>query len=77
MVPRRTHITVLAEAEDNVGVTKVEFRRNGELWCTTNAPYYCSIYTDDAVGKTITFEARAYDPRGNTARSAVAVTTRR
>jgi hypothetical protein len=75
-VKRKTNITVQATASDNKGVTKVEFRRNGALLCTdTQAPYSCTMFTDNGTNTTVTYEARAYDAAGNTASHSISVIT--
>lgn len=59
-------LMISANASDNVGVTKVEFRVNGSLKCTdTIAPYTCSYAVPRGGGKSYLIEAKAYDAAGN------------
>jgi hypothetical protein len=79
LVADTTSFSVLlltATAADNVGVTKVEFVRNGVVVSTrTGAPYTATQNITDADNGTVTFTARAYDAATNsTTSSAVAVT---
>lgn len=63
-------ISVNASASDNVGVTKVEFRRNGMLVHTdTSAPYSYAWTTTSNPNGSYTLQTRAYDAAGNTANS--------
>lgn len=77
-VSRNTYITITANASDNKGVTKVEFRVDGILKCTdTSAPYTCSWQTPLLAGQTRKLGAKAYDAAGNVGTSAVvSVTTK-
>ncbi|HXQ70707.1 MAG TPA: PQQ-dependent sugar dehydrogenase [Pyrinomonadaceae bacterium] len=75
-VPRKANVTITATANDNVGVTRVEFLVNGALQCTdTTAPYSCSWRTPAAPNKTFQLQARAFDQAGNSASAAVTVRT--
>ncbi|MFC5597121.1 glycosyl hydrolase family 18 protein [Deinococcus cellulosilyticus] len=58
---------VTATASDNVGVTKVEFFRNGTLVSTdTTAPYeYSQSFTSSSQNGTYAFTAKAFDAAGN------------
>jgi Bacterial Ig domain/IPT/TIG domain len=70
------NVSVSANATDNVGVSKVEFYRNGGLFATvTGAPYTYSWDSTDAANGSYTLTAMAYDTAGNVGSSnAVAVT---
>lgn len=78
-VARRTNITVTANADDNMGVSKVVFYRNGSQICTTGPTaekkYSCSMYTG-SVGNKITYKVTASDAAGNSASSSVVVRVR-
>jgi hypothetical protein len=64
-------ITVAASASDNVGVTRVEFYRDGALAATdTTAPYQWSWNTATAANGSHTLFTRAFDAAGNTGTSA-------
>ncbi|WP_224981916.1 Ig-like domain-containing protein [Geomonas agri] len=66
-------ITVSASASDNVGVSKVEFYRNGVLFATSTAsPYSYSLDTRTLVNGSYTLSAKAYDAAGNVGTSASA-----
>ncbi|GEM44916.1 glycosyl hydrolase family 18 protein [Deinococcus cellulosilyticus] len=58
---------VTATASDNVGVTKVEFFRNGTLVATdTTAPYeYSQSFSSSSQNGTYAFTAKAFDAAGN------------
>lgn len=76
-VTKNIKINVTASASDNIGVTKVEFRRNGNLICTdTVAPYSCSMFTNSLAGKQVTYKAKAIDGANNSKTSQVTVTTK-
>lgn len=78
-VDRRTNITVTANADDNMGVSKVVFYRNGSQICTTGPTaekkYSCSMYTGNA-GNRVTYKVTASDAAGNSASSSVVVRVR-
>ena len=69
-------ITLTATAADNVGVTKVEFYKNGLLAGTvTAAPYTLAQHLANTDNGTINYSAIAYDAAGNSkASNTVAVT---
>ena len=76
VVPRKSNVTITATANDNVGVTRVEFLVNGALQCTdTAAPYSCAWRTPAAPNKTFQLQARAFDQAGNSASATVSVRT--
>ena len=59
-------ITETVNATDNVGVTKVEFLRDGVMYGSdTTAPYSTSVNTTTVSNGSHTFGARAYDAAGN------------
>ena len=61
---RHDHETV--NATDNVGVTKVEFLRDGVMYGQdTTAPYSTTFNTTTVTNGSHTFGARAYDAAGN------------
>lgn len=63
-----------ASASDNVGVTKVEFRVNGNLVGTdTSAPYTGVWDASAAAAGSHTIQARAYDAAGNVNNASVSV----
>ena len=75
-VVRKATVTITATANDNVGVTQVEFLVNGSLRCTdTAAPYNCSWKVPAAPNKTYQIQARAFDQAGNSGTSTVQVTS--
>jgi hypothetical protein len=70
------NVTVTASASDNVGVTSVQFRRNGVLIKTdTSAPYTASWYVDESQNGSRSWTARAYDAAGNSRTSSTVNTT--
>lgn len=63
--------TISASAGDNVGVSKVEFYKNGALLYVTNvAPYSYGWNTTAEVNGSYTLMAKAYDNTGNVGQSA-------
>jgi len=63
-------VTVTATAADNVGVSRVEFYRNGVLRSTdTSAPYSWAPSITAASNGTYNISAKAYDAAGNVATS--------
>ncbi|MEP7300108.1 MAG: Ig-like domain-containing protein [Caldimonas sp.] len=72
LVPGAT--TLLATASDAIGVTQVEFYRNGLLIATdTTAPYQHSLNFTAADVGSVSFTAKAFDAQGNNATSAAAI----
>jgi hypothetical protein len=71
-------ITVSASANDNVGITKVEFYLNGVLQSTrTGMPYSYNWDTKTTADGSYTLSAIAFDAAGNSAQAAsVSVTVR-
>ncbi len=68
-------IKFLAEASDNVGVTKVEFYIGTRLVCTdTTAAYGCSAKPNKSEKGTRTLTAKAYDAKGNISSVTIIVT---
>ena len=77
IVARKSTVTIAANATDNVGVTRVEFRVNGTLQCTDAvAPYSCAWRVPAAMNKTYQLQAGAFDQAGNTSNATVQVTAR-
>lgn len=77
IVARRSTVTITATANDNVGVTRVEFLINGSLQCTdTAAAYTCTWQVPNARNVTYQLQARAFDAAGNSATASVSVTAR-
>ena len=75
IVARKSNVTITATANDNVGVTRVEFLVNGALQCTdTTAPYSCVWRVPAAMNKTHQLQARAFDAANNSATAAIQVT---
>lgn len=77
-VPKRTNITVTANADDNIGVSKVEFYRNNDLICNITVPsedttYTCSMYTGNNNKNKVIYKATAFDAAGNYSTSSVTV----
>jgi hypothetical protein len=64
-------ISQAATATDNVGVSKVEFLRDGVVYGTdTTAPYSMALNTTTVTNGSHTLGARAYDAAGNTGTAA-------
>lgn len=77
LVARKATVTITATANDNVGVTHVDFLVNGALQCTdTSAPYSCNWRVPAAPNKTYQLQARAFDQAGNSASATVSVRSR-
>lgn len=63
-------VTVLVEANDNVGVSKVDYYLNGALLASTNAaPYSFNWNTKSSANGIYTLSARAHDAAGNSVQS--------
>jgi hypothetical protein len=75
-VARGSTVTIAADATDDVGVTRVEFRVNGSLKCTDQTvPYTCTWKVPNGrKAATYGIEAKAYDAVGNYATHSVTVT---
>lgn len=66
------NVTIVATASDNVGVTKVEFYRNGQLYSSlSNPPYQTSWNPSSGPYGKYLWTARAYDAAGNSRTSVV------
>ena len=77
IVARKANVTITATANDNVGVTRVDFLVNGALQCSdTTAPYSCVWRVPGAMNKTHQLQARAFDAAGNSATASIQVTAR-
>lgn len=79
-VTRGINIVVNADADDNIGVIKVVFYRNGSQICDISGPtsdkkYICSMYTANTRSK-VTYKATAFDTAGNMSSSRVTVTAK-
>lgn len=69
-------ILVQADASDDVGVAKVEFRLNGELKCTDAAsPYSCQMEIGRRANLNYQITATALDAAGNSASHSITVTS--
>lgn len=76
-VPRKSNVTITATANDNVGVTRVEFLVNGNLQCTdTTAPYSCVWRVPASMNRTHQLQARAFDAANNSATATISVVAR-
>jgi hypothetical protein len=74
-VTRNSTVTLITNASDNIGVTKVEFYVNNSLICTdTTNPYACAWKVPGKRGATYAIMAKAYDAAGNTATHTIRVT---
>ena len=68
-------VTISVNADDNVGITKVEFYVNGILVATeTGKPYVYSWNTLSTAAGAYTLTAKAYDTAGNVSQSSKSVT---
>ena len=69
-------VTVTANASDNVGVSKVEFYRNGALAGTdTASPYSYAWSISSSLNGSHSWTSKAYDAAGNAASSAASSVT--
>jgi hypothetical protein len=76
-VARKANVMLTANANDNVGVARVEFYVNGTLQCTdSSAAYSCNWKVPNPPNRTYQIEARAFDGAGNSASGIVQVTSR-
>ena len=76
-VARKSNVTITATASDNVGVARVEFSVNGALQCSdVSAPYNCNWRVPNPPNRTYQIQARAFDGAGNSATTAIQVTSR-
>lgn len=73
-VLRNSTVNILANAADNVGVTKVEFYVDNSLKCTdTTASYSCSwVVPNQKISHTL--KAKAFDGQGNNTTHQITVT---
>ena len=75
-VTRKANVSIMANASDNVGVTRVEFYVNGNLQCTdTTASYTCSWKVPNPPNRTYQIQARAFDQAGNSGATTIQVTS--
>lgn len=71
-VARRQSTTITTAASDNVKVTQVEVRVNGNIQCTLmNAPYNCIWKVPPQSNRSYAIQSKAYDAAGNSSLSAV------
>lgn len=76
-VYRNSNVTITANASDNIGVAKVEFRVNNTLKCTdTTSPYSCVWKVPNVKNVQYTLSAKAYDAAGNPGTNSILVTTK-
>jgi glucose/arabinose dehydrogenase len=76
IVARKSTVAINASANDNVGVTRVEFLVNGALKCTdTSMPYNCNWKVPAAPNKSYQIQARAFDAADNSGTASVQVTS--
>lgn len=76
-VTRKSTVTITATANDNVGVTRVEFLVNNTLQCAdTTAPYSCNWSVPNVRNVTYQLQARAFDQVGNVGTATIQVTGR-
>jgi len=74
LVTEAGSVMIVADASDDVGVVKVEFYRNGQLFDTAlSLPFQRAETYDYHDNGDITYTAKAFDFSGNTAMSAAAV----
>ena len=74
---RKANVTLTANANDNVGVARVEFYVNGSLQCTdSSASYSCNWKVPNPPNRTYQIEARAFDQAGNSGSAVVQVISR-
>jgi hypothetical protein len=77
-VPRRSTVTVSAEASDNLAVVRVEFLVNRRLHCTASAiPYTCAWEVPAPPRRIYTLQAIATDAANNQGVSALVEVTSR
>lgn len=71
-VPRKSAVTITAEASDNVLLNRVEFYINGSLRCADGtAPYSCTWDVPAPPRRTYQLQAKAFDAAGNMGASAL------
>jgi hypothetical protein len=76
-IAKNSTVTIVANASDNVLVSKVEFYVNGVLRCSDLiAPYSCTFATSHRKGINYVLSAKAFDTASNSASSAIQVTTK-
>jgi len=78
-VARKSTVTIAATANDNVGVTYVEFYVNGTLKCTDNTRSYTCAWKipAGARNKIYHIDAKAYDTAGNIGNATTVTVTAR
>jgi glucose/arabinose dehydrogenase len=76
-VARKSNVTIMASASDNIGVARVEFLINGIVQCTdVGTPFSCSWKVPSPPNKRYQIQARAFDLAGNVGTATVQVTSR-
>ena len=78
-VARRSKVTIIAGANDNVGVTRVQFFVNGSLLCTDGTVQYSCVWKvpSGKSNRTYNLTAKAYDAAGNVGSSATVTVSAR
>ncbi len=66
-------VSVTAQASDNMGVARVEFRINGSLQTTDTAAPYSFTFSTRKLKGLLTIEARAFDAAGNASATSIQV----
>lgn len=73
----KTNVNITANASDNVGVLRVEFRVGTTLICTDTTPAYsCTWRVPATRNKTYKITAKAVDTSGNSSTASISVTSR-
>lgn len=76
LVKANTSLTITATANDNTGVTRVEFLVDGGIICTANTqPYTCAWAVPNSQNLLYTIVVRAFDATGNIASKSIIVRT--
>lgn len=76
IVPRKSNVTISANASDASGISKVEMYVNNTLICTdATAPYSCSWTVPNQSSVKYTISAKAYDVYNNNSISSITVTS--
>jgi len=76
-VARKANVIIIASANDNTGVARVEFLVNGKVQCTdVSGPYNCNWRVPSPPNKNYQIQARAFDQAGNMGTASIQVTSR-
>lgn len=71
-IPRKSTVTITADASDNVGVTRVEIWVNNSLLCADGVePYSCTWQVPAPPKRTYQLQAKAFDAAGKVGLSAI------